>query len=41
MFPTHDPPAAVTVALRIPGQWAHPGELIQRLPAGCRLTPMH
>jgi hypothetical protein len=32
-------PAPVTVALRIPGKWAHPGELIERLPAGCRLTP--
>ncbi len=39
MLPMNDPPAPVTVALRIPGQWAHPGELIERLPAGCRLTP--
>jgi hypothetical protein len=30
---------AVTVALRIPGQWAHPGELIERLPPGYRLSP--
>lgn len=30
--------APVTIALRIPGRWAHPGELIERLPAGCRLT---
>jgi hypothetical protein len=30
---------AVTVALRIPGKWTHPKELIERLPAGCRLTP--
>ncbi len=29
----------VTVALRIPGRWAHPRELIQRLPEGYRLTP--
>lgn len=29
---------SITIALRIPGQWAHPKELIQRLPAGCRLT---
>jgi hypothetical protein len=29
----------VEIALRIPGQWSHPGELIERLPAGCRLTP--
>ena len=35
----NEPAAPVTVALRIPGQWAHPRELIQRLPAGCRLTP--
>jgi hypothetical protein len=34
------PPAAeVEVALRIPGQWSHPRELIERLPADCRLTP--
>jgi hypothetical protein len=33
-----EPAAPVTVALRIPGQWAHPGELIQRLPKGYRLT---
>jgi hypothetical protein len=32
-------PAAVTIALRIPGKWSHPGELIGRLPAGFRLTP--
>src|SRR5207245_4290714 len=31
--------ASITIALRIPGQWSHPGELIERLPAGCRLTP--
>lgn len=29
----------VTVALRIPGQWSHPRELVQRLPEGYRLTP--
>jgi hypothetical protein len=29
----------VTVALRIPGRWANPKELVERLPAGCRLTP--
>jgi hypothetical protein len=27
------------VVLRIPGTWSHPRELIERLPAGCRLTP--
>ncbi|MBY0526574.1 MAG: hypothetical protein K2R98_24475 [Gemmataceae bacterium] len=35
----NEPPAPVTIAFRIPGKWLHPGELIQRLPAGCRLTP--
>jgi len=30
--------ASITIALRIPGQWSHPGDLGQRLPAGCRLT---
>ena len=34
----HEPAATITVALRIPGQWSHPRELLQRLPAGCRLT---
>jgi hypothetical protein len=34
-----EPAAPVTIHLRIPGRWAHPGELIPRLPAGCRLTP--
>jgi hypothetical protein len=31
-------PAPVIIALRIPGKWKHPGELIGRLPEGCRLT---
>ena len=31
--------APVTVDFRIPGQWGHPKELIERLPAGFRLTP--
>jgi hypothetical protein len=39
MIKMNEPAAPVTIALRIPGQWSHPGELIQRLPAGCRLTP--
>jgi len=34
----NDPAAPITIALRIPGPWSHPRELIQRLPAGCRLT---
>jgi hypothetical protein len=29
---------AVTVTLRVPGRWAHPGELIDSLPPGCGLT---
>jgi hypothetical protein len=28
----------VTVALRLPGRWPHIGELIEHLPAGCRIT---
>jgi hypothetical protein len=28
----------IKIAFRIPGKWSHPRELIQRLPAGCRLT---
>lgn len=31
--------ASVTVNLRIPGAWSHPGELMERLPEDCRLTP--
>jgi len=30
---------AVEVALRIPGRWANPGELMERLPEGCRMSP--
>lgn len=29
----------VEITLRIPGTWAHPGELIERLPDGCQLSP--
>lgn len=29
----------VETVLRIPGNWAHPKELVERLPAGYRLTP--
>jgi hypothetical protein len=35
----NDPTVPVTVTLRIPGTWAHPTELAQRLPEGCHLTP--
>jgi hypothetical protein len=34
-----DTAAEVTIALRIPGRWANPRELVERLPAGCRVTP--
>jgi hypothetical protein len=36
--PMNEPAAPITVALRIPGKWSHPKELIERLPAGCRMT---
>jgi hypothetical protein len=35
----NDLAAPVTIALRIPGTWSHPQELIQCLPAGFCLTP--
>jgi hypothetical protein len=31
--------ASPRVTLRIPGDWSHPGELLDRLPDGFRLTP--
>lgn len=31
--------ASVEITLRIPGAWAHPGELVEGLPPGFRLTP--
>ncbi len=37
MFPTHL--LRLRIAFRIPGTWAHPGELVQRMPAGCQLSP--
>jgi hypothetical protein len=36
--PMNKPAPPITIALRIPGKWSHPEELIERLPAGCRLT---
>jgi hypothetical protein len=33
-----EPTTTIEIALRIPGQWSHPGELVERLPEGCRLT---
>ena len=30
---------SIEVTLRIPGTWEHPRELVERLPAGCRLEP--
>jgi hypothetical protein len=35
----NEPSAPITIALRVPGQWSHPKELVNRLPAGYRLTP--
>ena len=34
----NEPSVPITIALRIPGKWSHPRELVRRLPAGCRLT---
>lgn len=34
-----NPSAPIHVALRVPGTWTHPKELLDRLPAGCRMTP--
>jgi hypothetical protein len=31
--------SSVEIAIRIPGAWAHPGELLERMPEGFRLTP--
>src|SRR5438046_6537016 len=39
MMNTSEPAAAVKIALRIPGLWSHPKELLRLLPAGCQLTP--
>jgi hypothetical protein len=35
----NEPAAPIEIALRIPGKWSHPKDLIQHLPAGYRLTP--
>lgn len=35
----NDSPASITIALRIPGRWSNPMELVSRLPADYRLTP--
>jgi hypothetical protein len=35
----NEPATPITIDLRIPGKWSHPRELIERLPADCRLTP--
>jgi len=34
-----EPPQPISVALRIPGLWSHPRELLERMPEGCQLTP--
>src|SRR5438128_11256500 len=39
MFEMNEPATTpIEIAMRIPGKWSHPRELVQRLPAGCRLT---
>lgn len=38
MSKMNEPGTPVKITLRIPGKWAHPEELIQRLPAGCHVT---
>ena len=35
----HDTSDTVTITFRIPGNWAHPGEIIERMPPDYRLTP--
>lgn len=35
----NQPAAKIEIAMRIPGKWSHPKELVERLPAGYRLTP--
>src|SRR5437588_3641668 len=35
----NEPATSINITLRIPGKWSHPRELVQALPAGCRLTP--
>jgi hypothetical protein len=35
----HDTSSSPEITLRIPGDWAHPRELLERLPDGFRLTP--
>src|SRR5581483_9849139 len=30
--------APIEIAMRVPGKWGHPKELIERMPEGCRLT---
>jgi hypothetical protein len=33
-----EPAVPTTITLRIPGTWSHPRQLVERLPAGCRLA---
>ncbi len=35
----HNASSPIEIAFRIPGTWAHPGELLERLPTGCRMSP--
>lgn len=34
-----DASSPIEITLRIPGTWAHPGELVERMPPECRLSP--
>jgi len=34
----NEPSTSIETALRIPGKWSGPEEVVRRLPAGCRLT---
>jgi len=38
MHNMNEPATPIKIVLRIPGQWSHPRELVQRLPAACCLT---
>jgi hypothetical protein len=37
--PVSDADSKIEIVIRIPGTWAHPGELVQRMPPECRLSP--
>src|SRR5689334_4445115 len=35
----NEQPSVLQIALRVPGNWSHPRELVERLPKGFRLEP--